>query len=53
MRFTGVGLDHADGICNLLERPNKGTNLLYTMATVLQNQKPGTKYCPNYASVKS
>lgn len=49
-RSTEVGLDHAG---YLLGRPNKGTNLLYTMVTVLENQIPGTKYPPNYGSVKS
>lgn len=52
MRSTGVGLDHADGIYKLLGRPNKGENLLYTTVTLLENQKLGTKYPPNYASVK-
>lgn len=53
MRSTEVGMNHADGVCNLLGRPNKDTNLLYTMMTVLENKKPGTKYPPSYASVKS
>lgn len=52
-RSTGVGLNHANRIYNLLGRPNQGTNLLHKMATVLENKKPGKKPHPNYTSVKS